>query len=39
MVAKGLYIANNRKDFPIAADLLRKALAARGLSADRPLPQ
>ena len=31
MVAGGLYIANNRKDFPVAGDLLRKALAARGL--------
>jgi hypothetical protein len=35
MVAGGLYIANNRKDFPIAADLLRKALSARGLPTDR----
>jgi ankyrin repeat protein len=35
MVAGGLYIANNRKDFPVAADLLRKALSARGLPTDR----
>lgn len=34
MVAGGLYIANNRKDFPVAGDLLRKALAARGLPTD-----
>ena len=34
MVAGGLYIANNRKDFPVAAELLRKALAARGLPTD-----
>jgi len=31
MVAGGLYIANNRKDFPIAAEILKKALIARGL--------
>ena len=31
MVAKGLYIANNKKEFPAAAELLKKALAARGL--------
>ena len=34
MVAKGIYIANNRKDFPIAAGLVRKALIAKGLPAD-----
>ena len=34
MVSKGLYIANNRKDFPAAANLLRKALIARGLPTD-----
>jgi hypothetical protein len=26
-----LYIANNRKDFPAAANLIRKALVAKGL--------
>jgi uncharacterized protein len=31
MVAKGLYIANNKKEFPIAAGILRQALTARGL--------
>ena len=31
MVAKGIYIANNKKEFPAAAELLKKALAARGL--------
>lgn len=31
MVAGGLYIANNRKDFPVAAELLKKAMAAKGL--------
>jgi len=31
MVSTGLYIANNRKDFPIAGDLLRKAMAAKGM--------
>lgn len=35
MVAGGLYIANNRKDFPVAAELLRKAMAAQGLQASR----
>ena len=34
--SKGLYIANNKKEFPIAAELLRKALTARGLPTDRP---
>ena len=28
-VAGGLYIANNRKDFPVAAEILKKALAAK----------
>jgi ankyrin repeat protein len=31
MVARGIYIANNRKDFPIAAEMIAKALEARGL--------
>ncbi len=31
MVAGGLFIANNRKDFPVEAEILRKALAAQGL--------
>ncbi len=31
MVSTGLYIANNRKDFPREGELLKKALAARGL--------
>jgi len=26
MVANGIYIANNRKDFPVAAEILRKAM-------------
>ena len=28
MVAGGIYIANNRKDFPVAAGILRKAMSA-----------
>jgi len=31
MVSTGLYIANNRKDFPREGELLKKALTARGL--------
>jgi uncharacterized protein len=31
MVAKGIYIANNKKEFPASADLIKKALTARGL--------
>lgn len=31
MVAGGLYIANNRKDFPAAAELLKKAMAAKSI--------
>ena len=32
MVAGGIYIANNRKDFPVAADILRKAMSANSQS-------
>ncbi len=31
MVAKGIYIANNKKEFPAAAELIKKALIAQGL--------
>lgn len=31
MVSTGLYIANNRKDFPAAGDLLKKAMTAKGI--------
>ncbi len=31
MVSSGLYIANNRKDFPREGEILKKALAAKGL--------
>ena len=33
MVAKGIYIANNKKEFPIAAEILNRALLSRGLPA------
>lgn len=35
MVAEGIYIANNKKEFPAAAEILRKALAAQGLRAEK----
>lgn len=35
MIAGGIYIANNKKEFPAAARILRKALAARGLRAEK----
>jgi ankyrin repeat protein len=31
MVSTGLYIANNRKDFPREGEVLKKAMAARGM--------
>jgi len=33
MVANGIYIANNRKDFPAAAEILRKAMSANRAAA------
>lgn len=30
MVAGGLYIANNKKEFPAAAEILRRAMATQG---------
>jgi hypothetical protein len=36
MVAKGLYIANNKKEFPVAAEILRKAMRAKGIPTDQP---
>ena len=33
LVADGVFFANAKKEFPQAAAILRKALAARGLSA------
>jgi ankyrin repeat protein len=35
MVAGGLYIANNRKDFPVAAEILKKAMAAKASQTTR----
>jgi ankyrin repeat protein len=32
MVSTGLYIANNRKDFPREGEILKKAMAARGMA-------
>jgi hypothetical protein len=31
-VAGGLYISNNRKDFPKEAEILKKAIAAKGIA-------
>lgn len=31
MIAGGLYIANNKKEFPVEAEILRKAMTARGI--------
>ena len=31
MVTKGIFMANSRKEFPIEAKMLKKALAAKGL--------
>ena len=31
LIDQGLYIANNRKDFPKEGEILRRALSARGL--------
>ncbi len=34
MVTKGIFMANSKKEFPIAAQMLKKALAEKGLLAD-----
>jgi hypothetical protein len=34
MVANGIYIANNRKDFPVAAEILRKAISTSRAAAN-----
>jgi hypothetical protein len=35
LVAEGVFFANAKKEFPQAAAIIRKALAARGLTATR----
>jgi ankyrin repeat protein len=34
MMTKGIFMANSKKEFPVAAEILKKALAAKGLLAD-----
>jgi hypothetical protein len=34
MMTKGIFMANSKKEFPVAAAILKKALAAKGLLAD-----
>ena len=34
MMTKGIFMANSKKEFPVAAEILQKALAAKGLLAD-----
>jgi len=33
MITKGIFMANSKKEFPVAAEILKKALAAKGLLA------
>jgi ankyrin repeat protein len=37
MVTKGIFMANSKKEFPVAAQMLKKALAEKGLLADSGL--
>ena len=34
MMTKGVFMANSKKEFPVAAEILKKALAAKGLLAE-----
>ncbi|PWU10758.1 MAG: hypothetical protein C5B51_03790 [Terriglobia bacterium] len=37
MMSKGIFMANSKKEFPAAAEILKKALAAKGLLAENDL--
>ena len=35
MITKGIFMANSKKEFPVAAEILKKAMAEKGLVASR----
>jgi len=39
MLAGGVFFANSKKDFPAAAEILKKSMAERGLRAGSPIPR
>jgi hypothetical protein len=34
MITKGIFMANSKKEFPVEAEILKKALAAKGLAVE-----